>query len=93
VFGFNALYFVLVLPVVASVTVSNALNWFGHKNSFISYRNYELKDHSQNNWIMAVLAFGEGWHNNHHGNPSSWHSGERWWEWDLMGRIIQLIKK
>jgi stearoyl-CoA desaturase (delta-9 desaturase) len=93
VFGFNALYFILVVPVVCSVIVSNALNWFGHKSSFISYRNYELKDHSQNNWAMAIFAFGEGWHNNHHRHPGSASFGIDKKEVDISFLVIQLLEK
>lgn len=93
VFGFNALYFIFVIPVVASVFVSNALNWYGHKQSAISYRNYNLNDHSQNNWVMAVLAFGEGWHNNHHRHPGSAKFGIDKKEVDISFMVIRLLEK
>jgi stearoyl-CoA desaturase (delta-9 desaturase) len=90
--GFNALYFIVVLPVVASVLVSNALNWFGHKDSSVSYRNYELLDRSQNNWIMAMLAFGEGWHNNHHRHPGSAKFGILIKEIDVSFIVIKILE-
>ncbi|MCU1490310.1 MAG: acyl-CoA desaturase, partial [Acidimicrobiaceae bacterium] len=34
-------------------------------------RTYEAKDESRNNWVVALLTFGEGWHNNHHAFPRS----------------------
>jgi fatty-acid desaturase len=91
-FGFNALYFIVVVPVAASVFISNALNWFGHKESKISYRNYDLKDHSQNNWIMALLAFGEGWHNNHHRHPGSAKFGIDSKEIDISFIVIKILE-
>lgn len=92
-FGFEALYFIVVIPVAASIFISNALNWYGHKKSMIAYRNYDLKDHSQNNWIMAILAFGEGWHNNHHRHPGSSKFGIRSFEIDISFLVIKMLEK
>ncbi|MDA0803275.1 MAG: fatty acid desaturase [Planctomycetota bacterium] len=47
------------------------------------YRNHNTEEHSQNNWIVAVVAAGEGWHNNHHADPSCCSLQHRWWEFDL----------
>jgi stearoyl-CoA desaturase (delta-9 desaturase) len=55
------------------------------------YRNYDTKDGSRNNTFMALLVFGEGWHNNHHIAPNSAMHGHRWWEWDPSYRILQLL--
>jgi len=92
VFGFTALYFIVIIPVTASVFISNALNWFGHQESIISYRNYKLKDHSQNNWIMALLSFGEGWHNNHHRHPGSAKFGIKSKEIDISFVVIKILE-
>jgi stearoyl-CoA desaturase (delta-9 desaturase) len=92
VFGFDALYFILVVPVTASILISNALNWFGHKESSVSYKNYNLTDHSQNNWVMALLAFGEGWHNNHHRHPGSAKFSIRTNEVDISFFVIKLLE-
>jgi fatty-acid desaturase len=44
--------------------------WLVNSASHIwGYRNYETTDESRNNWWVAVLTFGEGWHNNHHAYP------------------------
>ena len=53
------------------------------------YRNYETRDHSTNNWLVALISHGEGWHNNHHAEPRSAAHGHRWWEFDMSWRIIQ----
>jgi stearoyl-CoA desaturase (delta-9 desaturase) len=45
-------------------------------------RRYVTGDESRNNWILALLTLGEGWHNNHHAYPSSVRQGFRWWEVD-----------
>jgi stearoyl-CoA desaturase (delta-9 desaturase) len=56
------------------------------------YRNYDLNDQSNNSVLMSILTLGEGWHNNHHANPSRWHQGDKWWELDPTAWIIRLLK-
>jgi len=56
------------------------------------YRNYETTDDSRNNWLVALLAYGEGWHNNHHAYPRMAKHGHRWWEFDLTWQIIRLLR-
>jgi stearoyl-CoA desaturase (delta-9 desaturase) len=46
-------------------------------------RRYETRDQSRNNLLVALLAMGEGWHNNHHHYPNSARNGFRWWEVDV----------
>ena len=46
-----------------------------------------------NNWLVALLAFGEGWHNNHHAWPSSARQGLRNWELDVSWAVIRLLHK
>ncbi|QDT04045.1 Fatty acid desaturase [Rubripirellula lacrimiformis] len=53
------------------------------------YRNYETRDHSTNNWLVALISHGEGWHNNHHAQPRSAAHGHRWWEFDMSWWIIR----
>jgi stearoyl-CoA desaturase (delta-9 desaturase) len=45
-------------------------------------RAYEARDQSRNNWVVALLVFGEGWHNNHHAHPQSSRHGLAWYEFD-----------
>ena len=47
------------------------------------YRNFETEDDSRNNWWVALVSFGEGWHNNHHAQPRSAAHGMRWFEFDI----------
>ncbi len=90
--SFNALFFIFVIPVAASIFISNALNWFGHIDSSVSYKNFRLNNDSQNNWIMALLAFGEGWHNNHHRYPGSARFGLRRFEIDISYIQIKILQ-
>jgi stearoyl-CoA desaturase (delta-9 desaturase) len=46
-------------------------------------KRYVTGDDSRNNWALALITFGEGWHNNHHAYQSSARQGFRWWEIDL----------
>ncbi len=61
---------------------------------FYGTRPFDSHDEARNNPIMALLAFGEGWHNAHHAFPSSARHGLRWWEFDsswLTIRALQLV--
>lgn len=55
-------------------------------------RAYETTDESRNNWLVGLLAFGEGWHNNHHAFPRSAFHGMRWWQFDLSGIAIRIAE-
>jgi stearoyl-CoA desaturase (delta-9 desaturase) len=46
-------------------------------------RRFETGDDSRNSWWVALLTFGEGWHNNHHAHPTSARHGLRWYEIDF----------
>jgi stearoyl-CoA desaturase (delta-9 desaturase) len=45
-------------------------------------RRFETHDDSRNNWWVALITFGEGWHNNHHAYPTSARHGLAWYEFD-----------
>jgi stearoyl-CoA desaturase (delta-9 desaturase) len=81
--------FVYVVPASMTVHLIGVVNVLGHSHG---YRSYETADKSTNSWIANIVSLGDGWHNNHHANGGKYYSGEKWWEWDLMGRLIQLIK-
>ncbi len=56
-------------------------------------RRFETRDESRNNWWVALLTGGEGWHNNHHAHPVSARHGLRWYEFDPNYYGIWLLKK
>ncbi len=56
-------------------------------------RPYKTRDLSRNNFIFGVLAFGEGWHNNHHAFPAAAVHGFHWWQIDINGITIWLFEK
>lgn len=61
-------------------------------------RRYNTPDTSRNNWFIAVMTMGEGWHNNHHYFAASVRQGFYWWEWDptyyvlSLGRALGIVK-
>jgi stearoyl-CoA desaturase (delta-9 desaturase) len=65
--------------------VNSATHKFG-------YRTYESDDNSTNCWWVALLAYGEGWHNNHHAFQYSARHGMQWWEVDLTWMTIRLLQ-
>jgi stearoyl-CoA desaturase (delta-9 desaturase) len=67
-----------------TVTINSLAHRWGH-------RRFDTRDHSRNNWVLALLTFGEGWHNNHHHFPGSARQGFRWWEIDLTYYALRLM--
>jgi len=56
-------------------------------------RRFETKDDSRNNWWVALVSGGEGWHNNHHAHPVSARHGQTWYEVDPNYYGIWLLSK
>jgi stearoyl-CoA desaturase (delta-9 desaturase) len=56
------------------------------------YKTYESGDDSLNNWFVALLTFGEGWHNNHHAKQRVARSGHQWWEVDITYHVIAAFR-
>jgi len=96
---FSAILFVLnpLLIFVYSISVVYAkwcgamTNYVCHVPSVFNYRNFDIKNDSQNNLITGWIV-GE-WHNNHHANPGEWNQRVKWWEWDIPSLVIRVIKK
>jgi stearoyl-CoA desaturase (delta-9 desaturase) len=57
----------------------------------IGRQRYVTGDESRNNWLLALLTMGEGWHNNHHAYQSSVRQGFRWWEVDPTFYILRAL--
>lgn len=60
---------------------------------FAGGRMFRTKDQSRNNFLVGLLALGEGWHNNHHAFPSSAFHGMRWWQIDFTGMVVRTLEK
>ena len=52
---------------------------------------YVTGDDSRNNWLLAIITLGEGWHNNHHHFPSATPQGFRWWQIDVTYYILKIL--
>lgn len=57
------------------------------------YRTYDTRDDSRNLWWVGLLAWGEGWHNNHHAFQRMARHGHMWWELDITYIIISLLER
>lgn len=66
-----------------------AVNSLSH---MFGYRTYETSDQSRNNWFVAALTGGEGWHNNHHHDQASASVQDHWWEIDSNYYIIKCLE-
>lgn len=65
--------------------VNSATHKFG-------YQTYESNDQSRNCWWVALLTYGEGWHNNHHAYEYSARHGLNWWELDITWMTIRFLE-
>ncbi|MCA9226448.1 MAG: fatty acid desaturase [Planctomycetales bacterium] len=68
--------------------------WFINSVTHVwGYKNFETTDDSKNLWWVALVTFGEGWHNNHHAVPRRANYGRRWWEFDITYATIWTMGK
>src|SRR5712692_8780005 len=83
-FVFWGMFVRMVLTYHTTWLVNSASHSFG-------YRNFANPDLSTNCWWVALLAYGEGWHNNHHAFPTSARHGLKAWEFDPAYLFIRLL--
>lgn len=88
--GWPLVFWVIPLRLVLVDPVTWFVNSATHRWGYVSHASH---DGSRNNWWVALLTFGEGWHNNHHAYPSSARMGFRWWELDLTWQHIRLLHR
>jgi stearoyl-CoA desaturase (Delta-9 desaturase) len=91
-FAIGGLSFVLwgvclrvVFGLHATWLVNSATHMWGSKR-------FATRDDSRNNWWVALITFGEGWHNNHHAHPTSARHGLAWYELDLSWIQLKILK-
>jgi stearoyl-CoA desaturase (Delta-9 desaturase) len=75
----------LTIALHATFCVNSVCHLFGS-------RDYNTSDDSKNNFWVALLTNGEGWHNNHHAFPRSAKSGLKWWQIDLAYNFLKILE-
>ncbi len=88
--GWWGIYWGAVMSTVllwhGTFTINSLSHVFGN-------RRYQTTDDSRNNWFLALLTMGEGWHNNHHHYQSTANQGFYWWEIDMSYYILCALAK
>lgn len=80
--------------VFLTITLNWHFTWFVNSVTHVwGSRRFDIKDDSTNNWWVAALSWGEGWHNNHHANPTSVRHGLMWYEFDANWIQIKFLEK
>ena len=70
--------------------VTWSVNSFGH---IYGTQTYRTPDQSRNNFFLAMMGMGDGWHNNHHAFPRSARHGMAWWEVDFTYQVLLVLEK
>jgi len=86
--GWSWLIWGLFVRIVLTYHITWLVNSAAHHSGYQSFR---TGDKSTNNWLVAFLAWGEGWHNNHHAFPFSARHGLRWFEIDATWWTIKVL--
>jgi stearoyl-CoA desaturase (delta-9 desaturase) len=86
--GFPALVWGFFLSTVLSWHGTFVINSLTH---VYGKRRYKTTDDSRNSLVLALITFGEGWHNNHHYYQSSTRQGFYWWEIDISYYLLRLL--
>ena len=86
--GWSGLFVGFFLSTVLLYHCTFFINSMAH---VIGKQRYVTGDDSRNNWFLALITFGEGWHNNHHHYQSSTRQGFRWWEVDITYYLLKLL--
>lgn len=86
--GWQMVIWGMFISTVAVYHVTYLVNSATH---LVGRRRYKTKDDSRNSMVIALLTFGEGWHNNHHYYPNSVRQGFFWWEIDITWYLLKLM--
>jgi len=86
--GWSWVIYGIFVRCVATYHITWLVNSAAHNDG---YQTYRTGDRSTNNWWVALLAWGEGWHNNHHAFPFSARHGLRWFELDVTWITIKVL--
>ncbi|MER3426942.1 MAG: acyl-CoA desaturase [Pyrinomonas sp.] len=79
--------------VFLRVTIGLHATWLVNSATHMwGQQRFQTRDDSRNNWWVALLTFGEGWHNNHHAHPTSARHGLAWYEIDINWWTIRALQ-
>ena len=85
---------IVVWGVIGRTLLVWHITWSVNSLSHIfGYRNHETNEESRNNWFVALVSAGEGWHNNHHHDPKCCTVSHRWWELDVTHLEVRLLRR
>jgi fatty-acid desaturase len=87
--GWPLMFWGIFLRVTLGLHATWLVNSATHK---WGSRRFATKDDSRNSWWVALLTFGEGWHNNHHAHPTSARHGLAWYEFDISWITLTMLK-
>jgi stearoyl-CoA desaturase (delta-9 desaturase) len=76
---------------VSTVLCSHGTYTINSLSHVFGKQRYRTGDSSRNNWFLALITLGEGWHNNHHHYPSATRQGFYWWEIDITFYLLKLM--
>jgi fatty-acid desaturase len=83
----------VIWGIFVRLTISYHSTWLVNSAShMLGYRTYETADQSTNCWWVALISWGEGWHNNHHAFPFSARHGLRWFEIDMTWWHVKILE-
>ncbi len=91
--GTNGLQMVMWGFFLSTVLVYHVTFCVNSVTHIVGKRRFDTDDESRNSWWVALLTFGEGWHNNHHRWPLSARQGMYWWELDLSYWLLRVLEK
>jgi len=87
--GFEAMIWAGLIRIFVFEHATFSVNSICHTFGF---RTYDARDESRNNWVVALLTFGEGWHNNHHAFPRSARHGLGRFQVDISYGVIRALE-
>lgn len=76
---------------VSTFLLSNGTYTINSLSHILGRQRFHSGDTSRNNWYLAILTLGEGWHNNHHRYQASARNGFYWYEYDVTFYILKLL--
>ena len=86
--GWQMLVWGFFISTIACYHGTYTINSLSH---VFGKQRYRTGDQSRNNWFLALITLGEGWHNNHHHYPSSARQGFYWWEVDFTFYALKVM--